>query len=31
MTLEKDINQQVFRSEYQKAIINLIYHIQLGE
>ena len=25
MTLEKDINQQVFRSEYQKAIINLIY------
>ena len=25
MTLEKDINQQVFRSEYQKSIINLIY------
>ncbi len=25
MTLEKDIHQQVFRSEYQKAIINLIY------
>ena len=25
MTLEKDIKQQVFRSEYQKAIINLIY------
>jgi DNA-binding MarR family transcriptional regulator len=25
MTLEKDINQQVFRSDYQKAIINLIY------
>jgi DNA-binding MarR family transcriptional regulator len=25
MTLEKDINQQVFRSEYQKAILNLIY------
>ena len=25
MTLEKDINQQVFRSEYQKAIINLIF------
>ncbi|HEY2648198.1 MAG TPA: MarR family transcriptional regulator [Puia sp.] len=25
MTLEKEINQQVFRSEYQKAIINLIY------
>ena len=25
MSLEKDINQQVFRSEYQKAIINLIY------
>jgi len=25
MTLEKDINQNVFRSEYQKSIINLIY------
>jgi DNA-binding MarR family transcriptional regulator len=25
MALEKDINQQVFRSEYQKATINLIY------
>ena len=25
MTLEKDINQQIFRSEYQKSIINLIY------
>src|ERR1700733_3290425 len=25
MILEKDINQQVFRSEYQKAILNLIY------
>ncbi len=25
MTLEKDINQHVFRSEYQKAILNLIY------
>ena len=25
MTLEKDINQQVFRSEYQKSVINLIY------
>jgi DNA-binding MarR family transcriptional regulator len=25
MTLEKDINQHVFRSEYQKSIINLIY------
>ena len=25
MTLEKDINQQLFRSEYQKSIINLIY------
>ncbi|HCL84208.1 MAG TPA: MarR family transcriptional regulator [Chitinophagaceae bacterium] len=25
MTLEKDINQHVFRSEYQKAAINLIY------
>jgi DNA-binding MarR family transcriptional regulator len=25
MSLEKEINQQVFRSEYQKAIINLIY------
>lgn len=25
MTLEKDINQQVFRSEYQKSIINLVY------
>src|SRR5580698_6545496 len=25
MALEKDINQQVFRSEYQKAGINLIY------
>src|SRR5580765_8331410 len=25
MTLEKDINQQVFRSEYQKSMINLIY------
>jgi DNA-binding MarR family transcriptional regulator len=25
MTLEKDINQYVFRSEYQKSIINLIY------
>jgi len=25
MTLETDIKQQVFRSEYQKAIINLIY------
>ena len=25
MTLEKDINQPVFQSEYQKSIINLIY------
>lgn len=25
MSLEEDINQQVFRSEYQKAMINLIY------
>jgi DNA-binding MarR family transcriptional regulator len=25
MTLEKDINQHVFRSEYQKSAINLIY------
>jgi DNA-binding MarR family transcriptional regulator len=25
MTLEKDIHQKVFRSEYQKSIINLIY------
>lgn len=25
MTLEEDINQRVFRSEYQKSIINLIY------
>jgi DNA-binding MarR family transcriptional regulator len=25
MTLEKDINQSVFRSEYQKSMINLIY------
>jgi DNA-binding MarR family transcriptional regulator len=25
MTLEKDINQAIFRSEYQKSIINLIY------
>src|SRR5664279_3558894 len=25
MTLEQDINQQIFRSEYQKAAINLIY------
>jgi len=25
MTLEKDINQQVFRSEYQKSMINLIF------
>ena len=25
MTLEKDINQHVFRSEYQKSIINLIF------
>ena len=25
MTLETDINQPVFRSEYQKSIINLIY------
>ena len=25
MTLEKDIKQNVFRSEYQKSIINLIY------
>ena len=25
MTLEKDINQNVFRSEYQKSVINLIY------
>lgn len=25
MTLEKDINQHAFRSEYQKSIINLIY------
>jgi DNA-binding MarR family transcriptional regulator len=25
MALEKEINQQVFRSEYQKAAINLIY------
>lgn len=25
MTLEKDINQHVFRTEYQKSIINLIY------
>jgi len=25
MTLEKDINQHVFRSEYQKAALNLIY------
>jgi DNA-binding MarR family transcriptional regulator len=25
MTLEKDINQPVFRSEYQKSMINLIY------
>ena len=25
MTLEKDINQSVFQSEYQKSIINLIY------
>jgi len=25
MSLEKDINQRTFRSEYQKGIINLIY------
>ena len=25
MSLEKDINQQTFRNEYQKAAINLIY------
>ena len=25
MTLEKDINQHTFRSEYQKAALNLIY------
>jgi DNA-binding MarR family transcriptional regulator len=25
MTLETDINQQVFRTEYQKSIINLIF------
>lgn len=25
MTIEKDINQSVFQSEYQKSIINLIY------
>jgi DNA-binding MarR family transcriptional regulator len=25
MTLEQDINQHIFRSEYQKSIINLIY------
>ena len=25
MSIENDINQQTFRSEYQKAIINLIY------
>ena len=25
MTLEKDINQNTFRSEYQKSAINLIY------
>jgi DNA-binding MarR family transcriptional regulator len=25
MSLEKDINQKVFRNEYQKAAINLIY------
>jgi DNA-binding MarR family transcriptional regulator len=25
MTLETDIHQQVFRSEYQKSIINLVY------
>jgi DNA-binding MarR family transcriptional regulator len=25
MTLEKEINQHTFRSEYQKSIINLIY------
>ena len=25
MTLEKDINQHVFRTEYQKSAINLIY------
>jgi DNA-binding MarR family transcriptional regulator len=25
MTLETDINQNVFRTEYQKAVINLIY------
>jgi DNA-binding MarR family transcriptional regulator len=25
MTLEKDINQPVFRTEYQKSMINLIY------
>ncbi len=25
MTLEQDINQPVFRTEYQKSIINLIY------
>jgi len=25
MTLEKDINQHVFRSEYQKSALNLIY------
>ena len=25
MTLEKDINQHVFRNEYQKSVLNLIY------
>ena len=25
MTLENDINQHVFRNEYQKSVINLIY------
>jgi DNA-binding MarR family transcriptional regulator len=25
MTIEKDINQQKFRNEYQKSVINLIY------
>ena len=25
MTLEKDINQHIFRSEYQKSALNLIY------
>ena len=25
MSIEKDINQQKFRSEYQKSVINLIF------